>query len=163
MNKLLNIWALLDDISRNYYTPKYTIWTFEQFDWFTLTILWLHIALIYLLWRIQVAHIAWIYLLWWIRLIRQQFVVNSSSSDRCSSAYFNSSDSLIKLQFEKFTQTVAETALKWLPLSYLGSFVYVFKLHWFSTYFQEVHQLARTNTVKIKSSPGVCYWITGFY
>ena len=57
----------------HYYTPKYTMWASEQFDWFTLTILWLHITLIYLLWRIQVAHIAWIYLLWWIRLIRQQF------------------------------------------------------------------------------------------
>ena len=72
--------------------------------WFTLTILWLHITLIYLLWRVQVAHIAWIYLLWWIRL-----------SGRCSSAHFTSSDAaygFIKLQFEKFTQTVAETMLK---------------------------------------------------
>ena len=36
--------------------------------------------LIYLLWYIQAAHIAWIYLLWWIRLIRQQSVVDCSSS-----------------------------------------------------------------------------------
>ena len=54
-------------------------------------------------------------------------------------------DSWIKLQFEKFTQTVAETALKCLLLSYLSSFVYIFKLHWFSTYFQEVHPLAHAN------------------
>ena len=38
-------------------------------------------------------------------------------------------DSLIKLQLEKFTQTVAETALNSPLLSYLSSFVYVFKLH----------------------------------
>ena len=69
-----------------YYTPKCAIWAFEQFDWFTLTVLWLHITLIYLLWHIQAAHIAWIYLLWWIQLIRQQSVVNCSSSGWCSSA-----------------------------------------------------------------------------
>ena len=60
-------------------------------------------------------------------------VVNCSSSGRCSSAHFTSSDAaydgFIKLQFEKFTQTVAETVLKFLPLSYLSSFVYVFMLH----------------------------------
>ena len=57
----------------------------------------------------------------WIRLIRQQFMVNCSSSGRCSSAHFTSSDAaddrFIKLQFEKFTQTVAETVLKFLLLS----------------------------------------------
>ena len=71
--------------------------------------------------RGQVAHIAWIYFLRWIRLIRQQFVVNCSSSGRCSSTHFTRSDAaydgFIKLQFEKFTQTVAETALKFLPQS----------------------------------------------
>ena len=89
-------------IIKNYYTPKYAIWAFEQFDWFTLTILWLNITLIYFLWRIQVAHIASIYLLWWIRLFRQQFVINGSSSGRCSSAHFTSSvaayDGFIKLE-----------------------------------------------------------------
>ena len=63
---------------------------------------------------VQVTHIAWIYLLWWIRLIRQQFVVNCSSSGRCSSAHFISSDvaydGFIKLQFEKFAQTGRNSA-----------------------------------------------------
>ena len=48
-------------------------------------------------------------------------MVNYSSSGRCSSAHFTSSDAasdgFIKLQFEKFTQTVAETVLKFLVLS----------------------------------------------
>ena len=99
----------------------------SKFDWFTLIILRLHVTLIYLLCRIQVAHVAWIYLLWWIRLIRRQFV--AVSSGRCSSAHFTGSDvaydGFIKHQFEKFTQTVAETVLKFLLLSYLSSFVYV--------------------------------------
>ena len=85
------------------------------------------ILLIHLLWRVQVAHIAWIYLLWWNRLIRQQFVINCSSSGRCSSAHFTSSDAaydeFIKLQFEKFTQTVAETVLKFLVLSDLTELI----------------------------------------
>ena len=58
-------------------------------------------------------------------------------------AHFTGSDAafdgFIKLQFERFRQTVAETVLTFLPLSYLSSFVYVFKLHRFSPYFQEVH------------------------
>ena len=132
---------------RNYYTPKYAIWTFEQFDWFTLTILWFHITLIYLLWRVHVAH-------------NLPFLVDSiDSSAVCGQLQFLRSMQL-KLtllavcciwwvQFEKFTQTaaetVAETVLKFLLLSYLSSFVYVFKLHWFSSYFQEVHQLADAN------------------
>ena len=65
---------------------------------------------------VQVAHIAWIYLLWWIRLICQQFVVHCSSSGQCSSAHpahFTGSDAafdgFIKLQFERFRQTVAKT------------------------------------------------------
>ena len=105
-----------------YYTPKYAIWAFEQFDWFTLTILWLHITLIYLLWRVQVAHIAWIYLFWWIRLTRQQFVANCSSSGRCGSARFTS----CVLQF---SQTVAETVLSfyycliWAHLCTSSSFI----------------------------------------
>ena len=83
--KLLNYYRHFVIVT-NYYTPKYAIWAFEQFDWFTLTVLWLHITLIHLLWHIQAAHIAWIYLLWWIRLIRQQSVVDRSSSGRCGSA-----------------------------------------------------------------------------
>ena len=49
------------------------------------------------------------------------------------SADFTSSDTaydeFIKLQVEKFTQTVVEIFLKFLPLSHLSSFVYVFKLY----------------------------------
>ena len=48
-------------------------------------------------------------------------MVNCSSSGRCSSAHFTSSDTafdgFIKLEFEKFTQTVAKTVLKFLVLS----------------------------------------------
>ena len=47
------------------------------------------------------------------------------------------------------------------------TFVYVFKLHWFSSYFQEVHQLAHANWVltgqTVKSRPVDCCWITRFY
>ena len=56
-------------------------------------------------------------------------VVHCSSSGRCSSAHpadFTGSDAafdgFIKLQFERFRRTVAETVLKFL-LSYLSSFV----------------------------------------
>ena len=150
-----------DTIVFIYYTPKYAIWAFEQFDWFTLIILWLHITLIYLLWRVQVAHIAWIYLFWWIRLIRQQFVANCSSSGRCSSTHFASC--VLCAACDGFSLK----SLKFLLLSYLSSFVYVFKLHWFSSYFQEVHQLSYANWVStgqtVELRPVVCYWITRFY
>ena len=49
------------------------------------------------------------------------------------------------VQIKKFVHTVAETVLKF--LLHLSSFVYVFKLHWFSSYFQGVHQLAHATWV----------------
>ena len=121
----------------DYYTPKYAIWAFEQFDWFTLTILWLHITLIYLLWRVQVAHIAWIYLFggfdWFVSSLWPTAVLQVDAAQLTLLAVCCSFHKQWPKQF------------KFLLLSYLSSFVFVFKLHWFSLYFQEVHQLAHAN------------------
>ena len=71
-----------------------------------------YITLTYLLWGIQVTYMVWIYLLWWIRLIRQQFrsttVLQIDASQLTLLAVMlHMTDSLIKLKFQKFTQTVA--------------------------------------------------------
>ena len=151
------------------------VWASEQFDWLTLTTLWLHITLMYLLWCVQVAHIAWIYLLWWSRLIHQQFVVNWSSSGRCISAHFTSSDAasdgFIKLQFEKIAQAVAETVLKFLVLSDLIELIglriqaslifYCISKKCISWLMLTKFQQGRQSRVRV--GPVVCYWITGFY
>ena len=51
-------------------------------------------------------------------------------------------------------------------VSYLSLFVYVFKLHRFSSYFQEVHQLAHANYVStgqtVKSRPVVAIELQDF-
>ena len=112
-----------------YYTPKYAIWAFEQFDCLTLTVLWLHITLSYLLRHIQAAHIAWIYLLWWIRLIRQQSVVDCSSWGRCSSADLLA----VMLQMmDSLNLNLKSLHSQWLKHCWVSTavlLVYVFKLH----------------------------------
>ena len=103
---------------------------------------------------------------WWIRLIRQQFAANCSSPGRYISGHFTSCAAYDGFGLKSScTQTVAETVLKF--LLHLSSFVYVFKLHWFSSYIQELHQLPHANWVStgqtVKSRPVVCCWITRFF
>ena len=187
------IFTIIHQSNLLYSMSFWTIWLVHS-----LTILWphrtliyllwhlqvLHIAWIYLLWYLQVPHIAWIYLLWWIWLICQQFVVSYSSSGQCCSAHFTSSDAaydgFIKPQSEKFTQvngniivptqTVVKTVLKFLLLSDLSSFVYVFKLHDFCHISKKciswcMHMLtikASTGQM-VKNRPVIFNWIKGFY